>query len=59
MYYIYIIFCDILKGAHAVEAQEPTESLSDVGLDYSTLDFILSSGKDIHSVTRCCYKGEK
>ena len=53
----WIILCHTLKGV--VEAQEPTESLSDVGLDDSTLDFILSSGKDIHSVTRCCYKGEK
>ena len=47
MNYIYIILCDTLKGA--VEAQEPTKSLSDARLDDSTLDLILSSGKDIHS----------
>ena len=42
--------CHTLKGAF--EAQEPTESLSDAGLDYSTLDLILSSGKDIVIVSQ-------
>ena len=50
------VFCGTFKGA--VEAQESSKSLSDARFD-DGIDFILSCGKDIHSVTRCCYKGEK